>query len=98
VAVTIKLAGKEYRIRSDASEEWLQQVASYVDQAMQKIRDRTETIDSLEIALLAALNLAREVLYLKNQVTVGEEPVSNSRLRDLIDQIELELPATDASR
>lgn len=96
--VTIKLAGKEYRIRSDANEEWLQRVASYVDEAMQNIRERTDTIDSLDIALLAALNLAREVLNLKNQMTIGEEPVSNARVRDLIEQIELELPASDTSR
>ncbi len=96
--VTIKLAGKEYRIRSDANEEWLQRVASYVDEAMQNIRERTDTIDSLDIALLAALNLAREVLNLKNQMTIGEEPVSNARVRDLIEQIELELPTSDTSR
>jgi len=66
-SVTIKLAGKEYRLRSDASEESLQRVAGYVDQSMQKIRKRTDTIDSLDTALLTALNLAREVLYLRGQ-------------------------------
>jgi cell division protein ZapA (FtsZ GTPase activity inhibitor) len=94
--VAIKLAGKEYRIRSDANEEWLQQVAGYVDQAMQNIRERTDTVDSLDVALLAALNLAREVLHLRGkvaQVDQSEESVSDDRLRDLIVQIELELPA-----
>ena len=66
-AVTIQLAGKEYRLRSDASEESLQRVAGYVDQSMQKIRNRTDTVDSLDTALLTALNLAREVLFLRGQ-------------------------------
>lgn len=97
-AVSIRLAGKEYRIRSDASEEWLQKVADHVDKAMQNIRERTNTVDSLDIALLAALNLAREVLRLQSRAT-GEESmndVSDARLRNLIDQIELELPAADS--
>ena len=97
-AVSIQLAGKEYRIRSDASEEWLQKVADHVDKAMQNIRERTDTVDSLDIALLAALNLAREVLSLQSRAT-GEESmndVSDARLRNLIDQIELELPAADS--
>lgn len=97
-AVSITLAGKEYRIRSDASEEWLQQVASHVDQALQNIRERTDTVDSLDIALLAALNLAREVLHLRGQVPAGAEAVSDVRLRDLIEQVEMELPATDSGR
>lgn len=95
--IAIKLAGKEYRIRSDASEEWLQQVAGYVDQAMQNIRERTDTVDSLDIALLTALNLAREVLSLRTQVSdeVFANDISDVRLRDLIEQIELELPEAD---
>lgn len=75
-SVTIKLAGKEYRLRSDASEESLQRVAGYVDQSMQKIRKRTDTIDSLDTALLTALNLAREVLYLREQG--GESSTGNA--------------------
>ena len=67
-SVTITLAGKQYRLRSDASEESLQQMAGYVDQSLQKIRERTDTVDSLDTALLAALSLAREVLFLRGQV------------------------------
>ncbi len=92
-SVEIRLGGKDYRLRSDASEQSLQQVAGYVDQAMQKIRERTDTVDSLDIALLTALNLAREVLQLRDQgdATGGGSGV---RLRELIEQIEAELPAS----
>jgi cell division protein ZapA (FtsZ GTPase activity inhibitor) len=107
------LAGKEYRLRSDSSEESLQQVASYVDQSMQKIRERTDTVDSLDTALLTALNLAREVLHLRN-LNAGSrgaknegndgasrdrvEEVPDGRLRVLIEQIESALPAADSVR
>ncbi|MCP4036818.1 MAG: cell division protein ZapA [bacterium] len=97
--MTIKLAGKEYRLRSSASEPWLQQVAGYVDQAMQQVKERTDTVDSLDIALLTALNLAREVLYLREQAEASAETasdLSDVRLRSLIEQIESELPLTDS--
>ncbi len=104
-SVTIKLAGKEYRLRSDASEASLQQVAGYVDRAMLKIRERTDTVDSLDIALLTALNLAREVLTLRGQVDANSktkssalDDVSDVRLRSLIEQVESELPSAETGR
>lgn len=99
--VTIKLAGKEYRLRSEASEEGLQRVASYVDHAMQKIKERTDTVDSQDIALLTALNLAREVLQLREQAGLVQEFVkadAGARLQDVIEKIEAVLPATESGR
>jgi cell division protein ZapA (FtsZ GTPase activity inhibitor) len=98
-SVTIKLAGKEYRLRSEASEEELQRVAVYVEQAMQRIRERTDTVDSLDTALLTALNLAREVLHLREEGEVIQENLekdADNRLRGMIEKIEAVLPKTDS--
>ena len=98
-SVTIKLAGKEYRLRSEASEEELQRVAVYVEQAMQRIRERTDTVDSLDTALLTALNLAREVLPLRENgefVQAFSEADADNRLRGIIEKIEAVLPKTDS--
>ena len=61
-SVAVRILGQEYRIRSDADEEWLQHVAACVDTAMDQVRERTKTVDTLDVALLTCLNLAREVL------------------------------------
>ena len=98
-SVTIKLAGKEYRLRSEASEEELQRVAVYVEQAMQRIRERTDTVDSLDTALLTALNLAREVLHLREKGEVVQEfseADADDRIRGMIEKIEAVLPKTDS--
>jgi cell division protein ZapA (FtsZ GTPase activity inhibitor) len=98
-SVTIKLAGKEYRLRSEASEEELQRVAVYVDQAMQRIRERTDTVDSQDTALLTALNLAREVLHLREKGEVVQElseADADNRIRGMIEKIEAVLPKTDS--
>ena len=97
-SVSVRLGGKEYNLRSDADEEWLQQVASYVDKSMQQIRERTDTVDSLDIALLAALNLAREVLQLRQAADgKGREGLNSERLRDLIEMVETELSVAPSS-
>jgi cell division protein ZapA (FtsZ GTPase activity inhibitor) len=98
-SVTIKLAGKEYRLRSEASEEELQRVAVYVEQAMQRIRERTDTVDSQDTALLTALNLAREVLHLREKGEVVQEfseADADDRIRGMIEKIEAVLPKTDS--
>ena len=84
-SVSVMISGQEYRLVSDADEQSLQRVATYVDETMVRIRKRTGAVDSLEVAMLAALNIAREL------VTVRAEPAAAlppSELRGLIERVE----------
>jgi cell division protein ZapA (FtsZ GTPase activity inhibitor) len=105
-SVAVQIANREYRIRSDADPKWLQQVAGQVDRAMTLIRERTETVDTLEIAVLTALNLAREIVLLREQLAAlgeqgpgagdGSSPIVDSkRLRELIELAESALDSPD---
>ena len=67
-AVAVQIAGHEYKIRSDGDEEGLVRIAGYVDQAMQRVRERTGTVDSLDVAVLTCLNLAREILSIHGAI------------------------------
>ena len=91
-SVAVRILGQEYRIRSDADEEWLQHVAACVDAAMDQVRERTKTVDTLDVALLTCLNLAREVLELRENEASATEYVEDDaqkeRLRALIDMAE----------
>ena len=102
-SVAVRIADKEYRIRSDADEEWLQRVASYVDQSFRKIRERTRTVDSLDVAILAALNLGQELMELREGGTsprdtdrAVEEGIESGALAELIDFVESELSSPEA--
>ena len=92
--IQVRLNGKEYRVVTDADEDWLQDVAVKVDEAMAVVRDRTETVDSLDIAVLTALNLARELMILKDQgvMAPGADPTQNradaQRLRKIVQMAE----------
>ena len=81
-SIAVRIRGQEFRIRSDESPEFLQQVAEIVDATMRRVEQRTGAIDSLDVAMLTALNLAREVFEARRL------PPSSPRLRALIERAE----------
>jgi cell division protein ZapA len=85
-SVAVRVRGKELRIRSDADEASLQRIAGYLDETMAQVEQRTGTVDSLGVAMLTALNLAREVVELREER--GGAEVAPQRLRSLIELAE----------
>lgn len=85
-AITIRLRGKEFRMRSGESPEALQRIAAYVDETMVRVEQRTGAVDSHDVALLTALNLAREVVE-SRELNV-EQSAGPERLRALIELAE----------
>jgi cell division protein ZapA (FtsZ GTPase activity inhibitor) len=87
--VVVDIAGHEYKIRSDGDPDALREIAGYVDRAMARVRDRTGTVDTLDVAVLTSLNLAREILSLREERTPqGSTAVDGEKLRDLIGRVE----------
>ena len=85
-SISVRIRGHEFRVRSDDDEAALQRVAGYLDETMSKVEQRTGTVDSLSVAMLTALNLAREVVELRE----GRRELGGDtkRLRSLIDLAE----------
>ena len=87
-SVLVRILGHEYRIRSDADEASIQRVASFVDETMAKIRERTRTVDTLDLAILAALNLANDLIAVRSAALAppadGAEWVDPKRVKALI--------------
>jgi len=85
-SVSVRIRGHEFRVRSDDDEAALQRVAGYLDETMTKVEEKTGTVDSLSVAMLTALNLAREVVELREgKQGLGGDP---KRLQSLIDLAE----------
>jgi cell division protein ZapA len=88
-SVPVRIRGQEFRIRSDDDEESLQRVAAMLDEAMERVEQRTGAVDSLDVAMLTALNLAREVLELRQARGQGRPSAPDAaRLRNLIELAE----------
>ena len=84
-SVAVRIAGHEYKIRTEGDASALLEIAGYVDRAMARVRERTGTVDSLDVAVLTCLNLAREILALHGQQNAA---VDEDRMRRLIDRVE----------
>jgi cell division protein ZapA len=89
--ITVRIRGQEFRIRSDDDEESLQRVAGYLDDTMKTVERRTGTVDSLDVALLTALNLARELVRIREDRALAKAEIPPSRLGSLIDRVEAAL-------
>jgi cell division protein ZapA (FtsZ GTPase activity inhibitor) len=88
--VSVRIRGQEFRLLSGDDAESLQRVAGYLDETMRTVEARTGTIDSRDLALLTGLNLARELVRIREGKAA---PMSSERLTALTDVVEAELAA-----
>ncbi|MFZ0962283.1 MAG: cell division protein ZapA [Terriglobia bacterium] len=64
-SIRVVIFDQEYFMRGDLNEEYIQKLARYLDTKMRAIAERTRTVDTLRVAMLAALNVADEYHQLK---------------------------------
>lgn len=63
--VKVEIYDQEYHMRGELDAEYIRQLAEFLDAKMRSIAQRTHTVDSLRVAVLAALNIADEYHQLK---------------------------------
>lgn len=90
-SIGVRILGQDYRIATDrtpGSEEQIQSAAALVDETMQRIREHTGTVDTVHIAVLAALNVANRFVVQQEQDIVPVEPIAPDRVQALIELVE----------
>lgn len=65
-SIRVEIYNQTYNIRSDGDNDYILRLAEYVDRKMREISSGTLTVDSLKVAILAALHIADEYHQLKN--------------------------------
>lgn len=85
-SVSVRILGHEYRIRTEADPADMSQVARLVDETMLRLRERTGVIDSLDLAVMAAMNLARDLVT--ERAARGESTAHAERVRALAERVE----------
>jgi cell division protein ZapA len=60
-SVRVEIYGQAYSIRTEAGRDHIQTLAELVDRRMKEIARVTHTVDSLKVAILAALHIAEEL-------------------------------------
>ncbi len=87
--IRVEIYNQTYSIRSDGDNEYIMDLAKYVDGKMREISSGTLTVDSLKVAILAALHIADEFHQLKaSQLHADIELGSRSaECADMLDRV-----------
>jgi len=56
--ITVYIYDQEYHMRGQLDPEYIRTLARFVDEKMRSVAARSQTVDSLRAAILAALNIA----------------------------------------
>lgn len=64
-SIRIEIYDQEYHVKGSLGPEYLGELARYVDGKMRSIATRSHNVDSLRVAVLAALNIADEYHQMK---------------------------------
>jgi cell division protein ZapA len=92
VPVTVRILEKEYRIGCPKEEqESLQETARYLNKKMKEIRDANNVVGTDRVAVMAALNIAHELLQSSGQGNAPEKAMGVKSAKNLQDKLETAL-------
>ena len=82
--VQVEIFGQSYNLKGDADPAYINELSDYVDQKMREVSSAAPTVESLKIAILAALNIADETRRQTNERDIREKEV-NEKLESLLE-------------
>src|SRR5215204_5512069 len=87
--IRVEIYNQTYNIRSDGDTEYIIQLAEFVDSRMREISSGTLTVDSLKVAILAALHIADELHRLKNMHEQADSQLAarSSECAEMLDKL-----------
>ncbi|MBN1272057.1 MAG: cell division protein ZapA [Candidatus Aminicenantes bacterium] len=86
--IEIEIYGQKYKIRvkGEEDEKYIGRLTSYVDQKMREVSTKSNSVDVLKIAVLAALNIADEFFLCQKKI---------DQLDEVIGQLEHEIESLE---
>lgn len=87
-SVRVEIYDQTYHLRG-SDPEYIAQLAGYVDTKMRLISQQAATVDSLRVAVLAALNIADELHMLKRKYdgVAGDYDARAGQLASALDEV-----------
>ncbi|NOZ25816.1 MAG: cell division protein ZapA [Nitrospirae bacterium] len=83
-SVEVNILGQRYRIKGDAPDEYIEELARFVDERIRRIYDKGPNTVPLKAAILAALDIADELHRYKQEhedLTKGIEKKTDMLVR-----------------
>jgi cell division protein ZapA len=73
--VKVEIYDQVYHLRGEQDEAYMTELARFVDGKMRAVAEATHTVDSLRVAVLAAVNIADEFFELRERQEAIEGPL-----------------------
>ena len=88
-SIQVEIYNQTYSIRSDGDNDYILKLAKYVDGKMRAIASGTLTVDSLKVAILAALHIADEYHQAKEEQAQSDAQLGSrsAECTDLLDRV-----------
>jgi len=87
VRATVEIFGQRLGLRAEGDAARLQELARFVDSRMRDVAERTSSVDTVKIALLAALNIADELFEERD----SDQDVRHRKLEEQAQRLVLKL-------
>lgn len=83
----VYILGQKYTIKGDAPEEYIREIASFVDKKLKEVHNSIPNITPVKASILAALDIADELFKLRNEQDVMTKTIEEKaeRLASLFD-------------
>lgn len=80
--LSVEIYGQSYKLRGEGQKDYIQKLAGYLDSKMNQIADSSTTVDSLKVAILAALNITDE--YFQALESGDSRDIAKDRIDKLV--------------
>ena len=87
-SVRVEIFDQVYNLRGTDA-DYIIKLAEYVDTKMRAVSEQTATVDSVRLAVLAALNIADEyhILKRRTETPAGESRQRRNKLENALDEV-----------
>ena len=85
--VPVNIFGQTYSLRADEDPGYVEKLADYVDGRVREVAEKTRTADTTKLFVLAALNIADDLLRLEKSSQQGSKALRarTERIESLLD-------------
>jgi cell division protein ZapA len=90
----IQIYGKTYSLKSSSDQMSMEEVAAYVDAKMRELAAARSKTSSADLAVLAALNIAQELMELQKQNDANDKS-DEEKIGRMIEALEDEIQAIE---
>jgi cell division protein ZapA len=87
--VEVQIFGHSYTIRGEANQEYILNVAAFVDRKMREVTEKLPVASLSKVAILASLNIADELFKERAQRETREQQLTAraARLNAVLDEV-----------